>query len=140
MRIIGTLRTGLCIAMALGGCARPATAPASAEPAPLEGSWSLTSAAGAPPSKLNLATWQITFAADHTLRYSGTMSGPWQGMALSGDGTWQRQGDHLTYKAGGNSGETDLVVTATQLRFGSDPVITGPGGTPQLSTLYARAR
>ena len=65
------------------------------------------------------------------------MTGKYEGMKLSGSGTWLLEGDQLDYTAGANKGKTTVHVDSGSLTLSPDPVIRLHGKEP-VKTQYVR--
>ena len=105
---------------------------------PLTGAWELVQIGSDPPSSSNIQSWVVTIDKDHKWHYEATMSGPWDGMRLLGDGTWKLSSGGFEYTAGVNRGTSRLDVSDTTLVLSPDPVITLPGGKGSVDCTYKR--
>lgn len=104
----------------------------------LPGVWELVEVGGNPPASSNIESWVVTIEEDHTWRYEGAMSGPWEGMRLVGDGFWKLSSGGFEYTAGVNHGTSRVEVSGTTLVLSPDPVITPPGGSGFVDCSYQR--
>jgi hypothetical protein len=105
---------------------------------PLIGTWILKTVAGRPPATINIKSWQISFSADGTWKYSGDMMGPFDGTHLQGSGSWTLKDGILSYTAGSNQGNSKATVKARVLSLSPDPVVK-PGGKTDVDTEYQKA-
>lgn len=110
-----------------------------AAPSPsLLGTWELTSVGGKNPDTINIKSWQIEFRQQGKWLYSGGMTGKYEGMKVSGSGTWLLRGDHLDYTAGANTGQAAAHVERNFLTLNPDPVIRLNGKEP-VETRYVKS-
>jgi hypothetical protein len=109
-----------------------------APPSTLLGAWELRSVGGKDPTTINIKSWQIEFREEGKWQYSGAMTGKYEGMKLSGSGTWLLQGSHLDYTAGANKRQTAAHFERSFLTLSPDPVIRLHGKEP-VETQYVRA-
>jgi hypothetical protein len=104
----------------------------------LPGTWRLTAVGGKDPITISVRSWQIEFREQGKWLYSGAMTGKYEGMKLSGSGTWSLQGNQLDYTAGANKGQTTVHVERDSLTLSPDPVIRLQGKEP-VDTQYVRS-
>src|SRR2546428_12032043 len=102
----------LLLVTVFAACGQPGTelpVRISGSEAPLTGTWELVQVGGDSPSASNIHTWVVSIQRKHKWKYSGTMSGPWAGMSLAGEGTWHLSTDGgFEYTAGDNRGLSRL--------------------------------
>jgi hypothetical protein len=92
----------------------------------LVATWGLKTVASNPPSKLNVRSWRIAFAPDGRWTYSGDMMGRFEGMKLSGRGSWNTQGARLSYTASNNQVQSEFTVK-NEVLISPDPVVMPDG-------------
>jgi hypothetical protein len=76
----------------------------------LVATWELKSVAAHSPSALNIRSWRVAFERGGRWTYSGEMMGRFEGMKLSGHGSWNTKGSQLSYTAGDNHGQSEFSV------------------------------
>jgi hypothetical protein len=131
-------RTALATTILIAGFGAMSPHTQAAPPTSLLGAWELTSVGGKDPATINIKSWQIEFREQGKWLYSGAMTGKYEGMNLSGSGTWLLQGSHLDYTAGANKGQTAAHVERGFLILSPDPVIRLHGKEP-VETRYVKA-
>jgi hypothetical protein len=99
--------------------------------------WELKSVAGRAPETLNIKSWEIAFRRGGRWTYSGEMKGPYEGLKLSGDGTWKTEGAQIRYAAGDNQGQSEFMIEKNVLTLSPDPVVM-PDGKTHAATTYQR--
>jgi hypothetical protein len=105
----------------------------------LLGNWKLRTVGGKAPATINIKSWQVDFQIKGKWNYSGEMTGLFDGMKLSGSGTWLVQGDQLEYTAGDSKGKTTVHLDGDSLLLSPDPVIMVKGKQP-VETGYVKLR
>jgi hypothetical protein len=103
----------------------------------LQGAWKLGSVGGKDPATINIKSWQIEFREQGKWIYYGAMTGKYEGMQLSGSGTWLLERNQFDYTAGANKGKTAIQIDGDSLTFSPDPVIRLQGKEP-IETRYVR--
>jgi hypothetical protein len=136
-----TLRSGLVAAILIvasfGTTPQRIAASPSSPSSNLLGAWKLKSVGGKAPSTINIESWQIEFRERGKWTYSGAMTGAYEGMNVSGSGTWLLEGSELDYTAGANKGETTVHVDGGSLTLSPDPVVR-LHGKEAVETRYVR--
>jgi len=89
----------------------------------LLGTWKLKAVGGKDPATIAIKSWQVEFREQGNWIYSGSMTGKWEGMKLSGSGKWSLQGNHLEYTAGVNTGKATVHINNDSLVLSPDPVV-----------------
>ena len=127
----------LTLPLILFGCA---TSPVKPTPAaiPIQGTWVLREAGGAPPERIGVGSLQIEFRSDGTTHVETTMTGAFEGMRMNGSGTWRLTDSTLTWITGDNSGTSRVALLGDSLTLEPDPVLVQPGGKGPINTRYAR--
>lgn len=103
------------------------------------GFWNLKSVAGESPSKINIKTWQIEFSENGDWKYSGSMTGQYEGMELKGSGTYKTSENIFEYSAGNNNGKSKIEIKDNTLTFSPDPVVKH-NGKDDVMTIYERVK
>lgn len=116
------------------------SAPAQTMNEKILGAWNLKTVAGITPDKFNIKSWQAEFFAGGKWDFSGSMSGPYEGMQLKGSGTYQISGNEFHYTAGDRSGKSLIEVKDGLLMLSPDPVVKPNGGKDDVTTEYERAK
>jgi hypothetical protein len=102
----------------------------------LLGTWKLKAVGGKVPATIAIKLWQVEFQQGNWI-YSGSMTGKWEGMKLSGSGTWLLQGNRLEYTAGANTGQATVHIDNDSLVLSPDPGVRLKG-KEAVETQYVR--
>ncbi len=136
---MNTLRRAVVISTILiAGCAPFSSDTQAAASPSLIGAWELISVGAENPNTINIKSWRIEFREQGKWLYSGAMTGRYEGMQLSGFGTWALQKDHLNYTAGANKGQAVAHFEHSFLILSPDPVIR-LHGKELVETRYSKA-
>ena len=104
----------------------------------LVGAWHLETLGGTPAADSAIRQWTIIFRPDGSWSYAGWLKGPWQGMHVSGQGTWKLTRRTLEFTAGNSSGAAVIDVSRDALVLTPDPVLTSSKGGGAVSATYRR--
>lgn len=127
-RVRTMLRSALAISIllvaGLGAMSQRTDASARVLPsANLLGTWKLKAVGGKDSATIAIKSWQVEFREQGNWIYSGSMTGKWEGMKLSGSWTWLLQGNRLEYTAGANTGKATVHIDNDSLVLSPDPVV-----------------
>jgi len=103
------------------------------------GIWTLKRVAGESPSKINIKTWQIEFSENGDWKYSGSMTGQYEGMELNGSGKYKISENIFEYTAGNNNGKSKIEIKDNILTLSPDPVVK-PKGKDDVMTIYEQVK
>lgn len=112
-------------------CSRSESPPSLASQ--LEGTWHLQTLGGRPISETRIAEWHLEFLKCGKCRYGGTMSGPFRGMQISGDGRWYIRQRTLVYSAGEAHGASVVLLNGNELTLQPDPILLNSQQKPATS-------
>ncbi len=136
-RVRTMLRSALAISILLVAGLRTDASSRLLPSANLLGTWKLKAVGGKDPATIAIKSWQVEFREQGNWIYSGSMTGKWEGMKLSGSGTWPLQGNHLESTAGVNTGKATVHIDNDSLVLSPDPVVR-LNGKEAVETQYVR--
>ena len=137
LRVLLRFALGIWILTITGFAAHSQNPPGVSLSAELLGTWHLKTVGDKDPGTIAIKSWQVEFREQGKWIYSGTMTGKWEGMTMSGSGIWVLHGSQMEYTAGANAGITTVHVDKDLLVVSPDPVIR-LNGKQAIDTQYVR--